>query len=104
MRENPQVSLLLNGYEGPAAEATLLEQKQAVSVTLYGHATLLEKPSKERSAYQLALQSAHSRYASAFQGPEKVVIAMRVDEALVVDVRNKAVRVRDPFGEAPVFL
>mmetsp|Transcript_98576 Transcript_98576/g.287594 ORF Transcript_98576/g.287594 Transcript_98576/m.287594 type:complete len:128 (+) Transcript_98576:319-702(+) len=103
IRQNPHVSVLLNGFEGSSAQASLFAQKPAVAITLYGEAELFtEGPTKAK--YQATLQAAHPQYAGAFQGPDKVVIAVRPFEALVVNVRNCAVRVRGPFSSAPQLL
>merc|ERR1712045_1051201 len=75
IRENPVVSLLLNGYEGQAAEMALLAQKQGVAVTLYGSAAIVQEPST-KAEYHALLQAAHPDYADAFQGDDKVVFTM----------------------------
>mmetsp|Transcript_126608 Transcript_126608/g.394146 ORF Transcript_126608/g.394146 Transcript_126608/m.394146 type:complete len:205 (+) Transcript_126608:165-779(+) len=100
IRQSPRVSVLLNGFEGSAAQAALFARRPAVAVTLYGDAQLLSEGSK-RTEYQATLQAAHPQYAKAFQGPDKVVIAVKPSKALVVDVTNCAVRISEPLGPAP---
>eukprot|EP00747_Dinoflagellata_sp_TGD_P218896 gnl/TRDRNA2_/TRDRNA2_91088_c0_seq1.p1 gnl/TRDRNA2_/TRDRNA2_91088_c0~~gnl/TRDRNA2_/TRDRNA2_91088_c0_seq1.p1 ORF type:complete len:194 (-),score=31.03 gnl/TRDRNA2_/TRDRNA2_91088_c0_seq1:222-803(-) len=105
IRGNPQVSLLLNGYEGAGAP-TPGAGKDGVAITLSGRAALLMSATagSDYERFQMKLKQRHPQDAGAFQGSDKVIIAVRPEEALIVNVHNHVVRVQSPFSSKPTIL
>merc|ERR1711879_139748 len=82
IRGHPQVAVLCNGYEGPAASAALLAGKQGVTVSLSGNASLVTHGGHGPNGvsyedYQERQTARHPMYAGAFLGAHKVVIVVQ---------------------------
>merc|ERR1712187_762529 len=75
IRNNPKVSVLLNGYDGDS---------ESVAVTLDGNATLLSYAGdpEKYTQYQAKFKQSHLKDAAAFEGMDKIVIVLRPAEAL----------------------
>merc|ERR1711907_69832 len=94
--KNPNVAVLLHNFEGIAAETALLGSVPPVSATLYGTAAVASGEKAE--LYRKIQEEAHPRYAGAFQGKDKAILAISTTELLVVDVNGNTTRTKNPFG------
>lgn len=87
---NPHVSLLLHSFEGRASTQCSFQDQKPASVTVYGKAYFPNE--LKDSEYRQVQINSHPKWGDAFRGDDKIVIALPVEEILIVDVKGKVTR------------
>ena len=87
---NPNVSVLIHSFEGRACIQCSFQDQKPSSATIYGMAYIPEKEKEDE--YRQCQVNAHPKWGDAFIGEEKVLVAIKVERLLIVDIRGKVIR------------